>query len=100
MCFLGDYVFGYVNIYKDELKVKDYNIYRSYYCGLCKKLGEEFSIRARLSLNYDFAFLALVLSSLSDCKEEIKYENCFIHPLTKRPVLKSDDYFTYSAFAD
>lgn len=98
MCFLGDYVFGYVNIYKDELKVKDYNIYRSYYCGLCKKLGEEFSIRARLSLNYDFAFLALVLSSLSDGKEEIKYENCFIHPLTKRPVLKSDDYLTYSAY--
>ncbi|MBE7014211.1 MAG: hypothetical protein E7419_03260 [Ruminococcaceae bacterium] len=87
-----------MNIYKDELKVKDYNIYRSYYCGLCKKLGEEFSIRARLSLNYDFAFLALVLSSLSDGKEEIKYENCFIHPLTKRPVLKSDDYLTYSAY--
>ena len=98
MCFLGDYVFGYVNIYKDELKVKDYNIYRSYYCGLCKKLGEEFSIRARLSLNYVFAFFALVLSSLSDGKEEIKYENCFIHPLTKRPVLKSDDYLTYSAY--
>ena len=30
MCFLGDYVFGYVNIYKDELKVKDYNIYHEY----------------------------------------------------------------------
>lgn len=91
-------MFGYVNIYKDELKVKDYNIYRSYYCGLCKKLGEEFSVRARLSLNYDFTFLALVLSSLSDSKEDIKYENCIIHPVAKRPVLKDDDYLAYSAY--
>ena len=91
-------MFGYVNIYKDELKVKDYEIYRSFYCGLCKKLGEEFSVRARLSLNYDFTFLALVLSSLTDNKEEVKYENCFIHPLNKRPVQKNNDYLTYSAY--
>ncbi len=91
-------MFGYVNIFKDELKVKDYDIYRSYYCGLCKSLGKEFSGRARLSLNYDFTFLALVLSSLSDNKEDIKYENCFIHPVSKRPVLKDNEYLTYSAY--
>lgn len=91
-------MFGYVNILKDELKVKDYNIYRSYYCGLCKTLGEEFSLKTRLSLNYDFTFLALFLSSLSEEKMNIKNENCIIHPVSKRPVLKDDLYLKYSAY--
>ena len=71
-------MFGYVNIYKDELKVKDYNKYRSFYCGLCKTLGREFSLKTRLTLNYDFAFLALILSSLKDGKMEVQRERCII----------------------
>ncbi len=89
---------GYVNVFKDELKIKNYNIYRSFYCGLCKTLGREFSQRTRLLLSYDFTFLALVLSSLFSDKQEIKNENCIIHPFAKRPVLKEDDILTYSAY--
>ena len=91
-------MFGYVNIYKDELKVKEYNIYRSYYCGLCKTLGREFSLKTRLSLSYDCAFLSLVLSSVNDEKMVISNEKCIIHPLNKRPVLKDDQYLSYSAY--
>ena len=91
-------MFGYVNIYKDELKVKEYNIYRSYYCGLCKTLGKEFSLKTRLSLSYDFAFLAMFLSSVNDDKMKIEAESCIIHPLNKRPVLKEDKYLTFSAY--
>ena len=29
-------MFGYVTIRKDDLKVKDYNKYQAYYCGLCQ----------------------------------------------------------------
>ncbi len=89
---------GYVNVFKDELKIKNYNIYRSFYCGLCKTLGREFSQRTRLSLSYDFTFLALVLSSLFSDKQEIKNEKCIIHPFAKRPVLKEDYFLTYSAY--
>ena len=35
-------MFGYVGIYKDELKVKDYRLFQAYYCGLCKELGKSF----------------------------------------------------------
>jgi len=91
-------VFGYVNIYKDELKVKDYNKYRSFYCGLCKTLGREFSLKTRLTLNYDFAFLALILSSLKDGKMEVQRERCIIHPFNKTFVLKHDKYLLYSAY--
>ena len=90
-------MFGYVNVYKDELKIKDYNTFRGFYCGLCKTLGSEFSQSVRMGLNYDFAFLALVLSSL--CKtQEINQEKCIIHPLNKRPVVKNDEMLVYSAF--
>ncbi len=89
---------GYVNVYKDELKIKNYNIYRSYYCGLCKTLGREFSQRTRLSLSYDFTFLALVLSSLRTGEQKIKWEKCVIHPFSARPVLKDEDFLTYSAY--
>ena len=33
-------MFGYVKPYIPELKVKEYEFYRSVYCGLCRSLGE------------------------------------------------------------
>ena len=33
-------MFGYVTIRKDDLKVKDYNKYQAYYCGLCQDIKE------------------------------------------------------------
>ena len=35
-------MFGYMKIYKEELKVKDYRKYQAYYCGLCKRLKEKY----------------------------------------------------------
>ena len=34
-------MFGYINIHKDELKVKEYNMFKAYYCGLCFALKEK-----------------------------------------------------------
>lgn len=59
-------MFGYINIYKDELKIKDYNIFKSYYCGLCKALGNRYNQAVRLGLNYDFTFLAILVDSIYD----------------------------------
>ena len=33
---LEENVFGYVQIRKPELKIKDYSIYHGFYCGLCE----------------------------------------------------------------
>ena len=35
-------MFGYVTIRKDDLKVKDYNKYQAYYCGLCQDIKEAY----------------------------------------------------------
>lgn len=90
-------MFGYVNAHKDLLRVCDYNIFRGYYCGLCKQLGKKFNQLTRFGLSYDMTFLAILLSSLEDKKVEIKAENCIAHPISKRPVAKNDPAIEYSA---
>ena len=40
-------MYGYVIVNKPELKFKEYDRYRSYYCGLCDILREQYGIRGR-----------------------------------------------------
>ncbi len=90
-------MFGYVNVYKDLLRVCDYNLFRGYYCGLCKQLGKRFNQLIRLGLSYDMTFLAILISSFEDSKIELKMQNCIAHPISKRPVIKEDAGISYSA---
>ena len=77
-------MFGYIVIGKPELKFKEYDIYRGYYCGLCRSLKKQFSQSARLSLNYDLTFLGLMLSSLYEPKITTHLERCALHSLKKQ----------------
>lgn len=90
-------MFGYVNAYKDLLRVCDYNVFRGYYCGLCKQLGKSFNQLTRFGLSYDMTFLAILMSSLNDSKIDLKTENCIAHPISKRPVIRGDEGIKYSA---
>ena len=102
-------MFGYVNVYKDELKIKDYNIYKAYYCGLCKALGRRHNQTSRLVLNYDFAFLALLCDSMKEDKPCFSREGC-IKRIGKRLTVKKSYkldfvadmnlYFTYLKLKD
>lgn len=56
-------MFGYVTPLKGELKVKEYEIFKAYYCGLCREIGEK-SYLSKMTLTYDMTFLALLLSSI------------------------------------
>ncbi len=90
-------MFGYVTAHKDLLRVCDYNIFRGYYCGLCKSLGKKFNQITRLGLSYDMTFLAVLISSLSEETIDLKRECCMAHPLSRRPVIKEDNGISYSA---
>ena len=61
---------GYVKIYKSELKVREYEIYCGYYCGVCKSIGRRYGQLPRMVLSYDAAFLALFLASFDDAPDE------------------------------
>lgn len=90
-------MFGYVTPYKDELKVKEYEIFKAYYCGLCKTLGNEFNQLVRFGLNFDLTFLALLLSSIEEEKDFITREGCIANPFKKKSVIKENQALFYSA---
>ena len=58
-------MFGYVIPRKSELRVREWESYRAYYCGLCKELGREYGFLSRFVLNYDLVLLALTADSLA-----------------------------------
>lgn len=77
-------MFGYVRIYKPELKIKDYEIYKAAYCSVCRALGRHYGVNARGLLSYDATFLYLyraAISEVADCKYEKGV--CPFNPLKK-----------------
>ena len=62
---VGRHMFGYITICKPELKIKDFEKYRGYYCGLCQELKERYGLGGQMTLTYDMTFLILLLTSLS-----------------------------------
>ncbi len=83
-------MFGYVIPDKPNMFMKDYSLYRAYYCGLCKAIGERCGETMRFLTNYDVTFLSLLVRGARGDKANIKSEGCILAPLKKKPVLKSD----------
>lgn len=88
---------GYVVADKPELKMKEYELYCSYYCGVCKSIGRRHGFFPRLVLSYDSAFLAMILSSLNDKEENILKEHCIIHPVKKKNICVEEPAVDYAA---
>lgn len=61
-------MFGYVRVYKPELKIREYEEYKGVYCTLCKSLRKEYGHLMSLALSYDATFYVLLLSMMQ--KEE------------------------------
>ena len=95
--FLVSKMFGYVKVNKDELRLREYNVYKSFYCGLCKTLKSEYGYFSRFGLNYDSVFLALLLSSVTEDEYDCELERCIAHPTEKRPVMNTNKSLSYSA---
>lgn len=75
-------MFGYVRPDKGELKVREYESFKSAYCGLCHALRRNYGIAARFIVNYDLTFLAMLLSlTETPCWE---YKRCMVSPRKKR----------------
>lgn len=90
-------MFGYVNVCRDELKVKELKLFNAYYCGLCKRQGKLCGPGSRLILSYDFTVLALLLDSVEEEKPIISTGRCMLHPFKKRPVVTESGSMDYCA---
>lgn len=82
-------MFGYVNVNQPELKLREYDRYRGFYCGLCRSLKEIYGVHSRLSLSYDITFLVILLTSLYEPETSSRYFRCPAHPVSKRLMLQN-----------
>lgn len=82
-------MFGYVVVHQPELKFKEFDIYKGYYCGLCKSLRERHGISGQLTLTYDMTFLAIFLSALYEPETTDETHRCLAHPIKKRRMIRS-----------
>lgn len=83
-------MFGYVNIYKPELKMKDFYKYKAYYCGLCKTLKDKYGTVGQMTLSYDMTFLIILLTSLYESETKRQQNRCMIHPVKKHDTLYNE----------
>jgi len=91
----GGSLFGYILPEKPELKIKEYEIFKAYYCGICKSIRKKYGQLPRLTLNYDSIFFVLLISCLDDKKPDIVKERCVVHPFKKRNVVKNNKVIDY-----
>ncbi len=89
-------MFGYVTVNQSELKVRELELYRSYYCGLCRELKNRYGVAGRIGLNYDMNFLLLLLTGLYEPEKEKREKGCMLHPFEKRTILRNR-YTEYAA---
>lgn len=83
-------MFGYVTVNKKELKIKDWERYHAYYCGLCHALGEVAGLKGRVTVSYDMTFLAILLDDLYDFEKQEGKRRCVTHPIKQHDFVLSE----------
>ena len=89
-------MFGLIVPHEATLTKIDKEVFRSFYCSLCRKIGER-SNPARMFLSYDLTFLAILTSALDEDDTPFgDNKRCPIHPLRPTPDINSK-HISYAA---
>ena len=83
-------MFGYVKPDYRELKVKEYDLYKSAYCGLCRVMGKRYSYIYKMSLSYDFVFMVLLRLYASPENVSFTKRRCIAHPTKKKVMMEEN----------
>ena len=93
-------MFGYIRPVQSELLVREHELYRAVYCGLCRYGGQHISHFTRFLLNYDFVALALLRMSVVQEEAKISLKRCPYHFKKRRTLCADGSYeLTSAAFA-
>ena len=76
-------MFGYLRPESSELRVREFELYRSVYCGLCKSMGKDYGLLTRLTLSYDCTLLAMFAVSLRSECSHVRDGRCVFNPMKK-----------------
>lgn len=77
-------MFGYIKPFKPQMRIIEFDTYKSFYCGLCKEMGRKYGLLSRMTLSYDFSFLAMMASAVNGEAPKCKVERCLFNPLKKK----------------
>ncbi len=91
-------MFGYLTPEKGELKVREYEVYRAHYCGVCYSLRHNCSLLSSVTLTYDCAFLSLLGASMYPLTAA-RHSRCPFKPY-KRIHIASGAHADYAADAN
>ncbi len=89
-------MFGYIIVNQGEMKFKEYDVYHSYYCGLCRKLKERYGLRGQMTLSFDMTFLVMILTSLYEPETAEGRTVCIAHPFEKH-LTRTNRFSDYAA---
>lgn len=84
-------MFGYVQYDKPNLYIKDFELHRAMYCGVCKGIGATCGQTARFALSYDAAFFSVILHNLKNTDVVVEKQSCFTKCFKKHPIAAVDE---------
>lgn len=84
-------MFGYVRADTPYLYIKDDNLYRAMYCGVCKGIGQVCGHAARMGLSYDVTFLSVILHNIAGIDVKIEKSHCLTHCIRSRQMAEVDE---------
>ncbi|MCI8528123.1 MAG: hypothetical protein HFH82_03055 [Lachnospiraceae bacterium] len=89
-------MFGYIIVNKAEMKFKEFDIYHSFYCGICRDLKRKYGVGGQLSLSYDMTFLAILLTGLYEPPTVQAACKCALHPFESHEI-RNNIFTEYAA---
>ena len=90
-------MFGYIRPFKPEMKMGEFELYKAVYCGLCRELGRSFGWAARLTLSYDFTFLAMLHGAVGAEAPSVSACRCCVNPFKKVKMCATAPSLSFSA---
>ena len=84
-------MFGYVRTDTPNLYMKDMELYRAMYCGVCKGIGASCGLLARIGLSYDVTFLSVLLHNILGLDVKIEKQHCFTHCVRVKQMAEVDE---------
>lgn len=67
-----------------------HELYKAYYCGLCRRDGQDYRAAVPLLPDYDLVFLAMMRQVFEGAGTKLSLRRCPIHPLKKQPVRRDE----------